>query len=89
MVRVRVSVRVRVRVRLAPRVRVRLAPVLDHVARLPLGGLLRLGPREGPRVRVPRVRALDAAPRRVRLDVQRVQGHLGDTGRYRGDIGEM
>jgi hypothetical protein len=65
----RVRVRVRVRVRLAPRVRVRLAPVLDHVARLPLGGLLRLRPREGRRVGVPRVRALDAAPGRYRGDV--------------------
>ena len=53
----------------------RLAPVLDHVAVLPLGGLLRLRPGEGPRVMVAGVRALDGAPRRVRLEVQRLQWH--------------
>ena len=40
----------------------RLAAVLDHVAFLPLGGLLRLGPRERPSVAVAGVCALDGAP---------------------------
>ena len=40
----------------------RLAAVLDHVAFLPLGGLLRFGPRERPSVAVAGVCALDGAP---------------------------